>query len=82
MNMAEQKITVRFDPESVDSLRRAIAQATSSKVAPVVEPITIQAPDGERFLFIDEDNQEHWVRSRSMEVAKDDGWRQAFFLSR
>jgi hypothetical protein len=86
--MAQQKITVEFEPQSVDRLRRAITQAiadgrvTPGKAASIVEPVTIQSPDGERFLFIDQDNQEHWVASRTIAGAESLGWRQAWFRAR
>lgn len=52
------------------------------------EPITIETPvpslsgratgSETRYLFIDGDNQEHWVPS--IVQGRDRGWRQAFFL--
>ena len=82
--MAQQKITVEFAVESVERLRRAITEAvqegrTAYSVTGKLEPVTIQAPDGERFLFIDSDNQEHWVSEWAVQGAQGMNWRQAWF---
>jgi hypothetical protein len=82
--MAQQKITVEFAVESVERLRRAITEAiqegrTTYSVTGKLEPVSIQTPDGERFLFIDSDNQEHWVSARVIQEAQSMNWRQAWF---
>lgn len=76
-----------------EAIRRGVT-GTSQKVWTVdyegAEPITIETPDRQsitlgamsttttRYLFIDGDNQEHWVPSER--AGRDRGWRQAFFL--
>jgi hypothetical protein len=89
--MAQQKVTVEFAPESLERLRRAVTEAIKdgrmtvgepARPAPILEPVTIQSPDGERFLFIDPDNQEHWIRPREWDAAELSGWRQAWFRAR
>lgn len=79
--MAQQKITVEFAPESVERLQRAVTRAVADGIGkPALEPVSIQSPEGLRFLFIDGDNQEHWVLAEKAHLVG--AWRQAWFVAR
>jgi hypothetical protein len=47
-----------------------------AKIDPRVEPYTIQTNDGLRVCWIDQANQEHWVRPNEDCSAK--GWRRIY----
>ena len=79
--MAQQRITVEFAVESVERLQRAVTRAIADATGkPALEPVSIMSPEGLRFLFIDEFNQEHWVLAK--QAYQVDAWRQAWFVAR
>lgn len=80
--MAQQTMVVRIEasPELEKMLRRVTESAIRAPALPEVQPITIQAPDGERMMFVDDIGEAHWVLGRYMQDAQARGWRQAFTL--
>jgi hypothetical protein len=90
--MAQTTITVNVQPTPglENMIRRLIRDALieqrpapqpRARTARPVEPIKIQAPDGERSLFVDDVGESHWVLSRYAESATSRGWRQAYTLA-
>lgn len=64
--------------ESLREIRKAVAPVTPSGM----EAVTIQTPDGERLMFIDEHGESRWLRQAAvMGVGVPAGWRQVWVVT-
>jgi len=82
--MAQQTMTIKMEQMLSRTVVRALQQIRAERTgAQVAEggawsPITIQAPDGCRYLFVDEIGESHWPTADLLDAARARGWRQAF----
>ena len=80
----EMVVTLSHDSKAwIRQQIQEIVRAHVDKIEaePEPQPITIEAPDGERSLFVDGDGESHWVLPRYMAGARKHGWRQCFTVA-
>ena len=85
--MADMTMRIEASPELERMLKRVAQEAVQDvrtgrgQEGRGLYPVTIQAPDGERALMVDEIGESHWVGLRYIQNGEARGWRQVFTLS-
>lgn len=83
--MPTPKVTIEFDVRQLErvttAIRDAIERLEAYRPAGTMypfEPYSIMGPDGKVFMFIDGDNQQHFLTEDQLARGGSRGWRQCF----
>lgn len=85
--MADMTMRIEASPELERMLRRVVqgavqqVRAGRGQEGKSLYPVTIQAPDGKRFMMVDEIGESHFMPEGGIRAGEARGWRQAFTLS-